>query len=162
MWGNELPIVCYRSQNVQGGEFRLWMDKIKMSLCISAVLSSSSPRACLYPKPLQHIWAAVLGSVGCRAPAFPQPWIFWMWGFFFASSAKDWLFCSASELLIFTCVFCTGCEGGVGGDASEVSWHALGTVATLLAGSECTLSAFVCTPLFPELIHVGFLLFLKA
>lgn len=153
---NALPIVYHRSQNVQGGEFRLWMDKIKMSLCISAVLTSSSPRACLHPKPLRQIQAAALGPVGCRASAFPQPWIFWMWGVFLASIAKDWLFSSASELLIFTCVFCTKCEGGVGGDASEVSRHALGTVATLLAGSECTPSSFVCTPHFPELTHVGF------
>lgn len=53
-------------------------------------------------------------------------------------------------------------KGGWVGNASEVSWHALGMVATLLAGSECTLSSFVCTPHFPGLIHVGFLLLLRA
>lgn len=76
--------------------------------------------------------------------------------FVLASSAKAWLFGSASELLIFPSVCCVQDVRGWVGDTSQVSWHALGTVAPcLLALNLPTL------PLFPELIHVGVLFFLK-
>lgn len=70
-------------------------------------------------------------------------------GFILASSAKDWLFCSASEL-VFTSV--CSVQNVKGGGVGDTSGHALGTVATFLAGSECTLSS---SPLC-RTIHVGF------
>lgn len=61
-------------------------------------------------------WVLLAG----RASASPQPWIFWMW-FILASSAKDWLFGSASELLIFTSVCCVQNVKGGGWGAPQRS-----------------------------------------
>lgn len=98
------------------------MDKTKMSWCISGVLSPSSPHACLNSRAPWHIQAQ---------PQLPLSRGFAGCVLFLASSAEDWLLCSASELLIVT-PLCPVQNVG------EVSWHALGTVATLLAGTECT------------------------
>lgn len=109
--GELTPIVYYRSVNVQE-DFCLWVVEIKMSLCISAVLASSSLYVCLSPKSLWYIQVVAVSSVDRQSFSFLLAMNFL--DVCLASSTKDWLFCSASELVIFTCVLCTKREGGVG------------------------------------------------
>lgn len=61
-----------------------------------------------------------------------------MW-FILASSAKAWLFGSASELLIFPSVCCVQNVRGVGGGHLRGLMACLGDSGTLLAGTERSL-----------------------
>lgn len=67
--GELTPIIYCHSLNVRG-DFCLWADEIKMALCISAVLASSSLYVRLSPKSLWHTQAVVVSSVERQSFSF--------------------------------------------------------------------------------------------
>lgn len=132
-----------------GGQFLLWTGENKVVFVhFSSFNLFMSPA--LHPKPPWHVqfcWQLSLSHRFSGCVGFL--------GDFLAASAKDWLFHS-----IQSCSNSPVCsvqnEEGWAGDTSQLSWHTLGTVAALLAGSERTPSSSVCTPHSPGLIWVGF------
>lgn len=123
-----------------------------MSLCISAVLASSCLYVSLSPKSLCHTQAVAVSSVDRQSFSFLLALN--CLDVYLASNTKDWLFCSASELVIFTCVLCTKCEGRGGGCLQRSNGMRLGWPCCLLAVNAP--SALLCMLRFPEPIGVVF------